>query len=57
MYREKRHFLGGMEYQHAYGCYVDSSRGGTDHFSGRETIFVDGEEAYELDYRGGLIVP
>ncbi|PDT85156.1 DUF5680 domain-containing protein [Sinorhizobium sp. BJ1] len=57
MYREKRHFLGGMEYQHAYGCYIDSSRGATDHFSGRETIFVDGEEAYELDYRGGLIVP
>ncbi|MDK1385062.1 DUF5680 domain-containing protein [Sinorhizobium sp. 8-89] len=57
MYREKRHFLGGMEYQHAYGCYVDSSRGATDHFSGREVIFVDGEEAYELEYRGGLIVP
>ena len=36
---------------------IDSSRGETDHFSGRETIFVDGEEAYELDYRGGLIIP
>jgi hypothetical protein len=57
MYREKGHFLGGMEYQHAYGCYIDSSRGETEHFSGRETIFVDGEEAYELDYRGGLIIP
>ncbi|MDK1376205.1 MULTISPECIES: DUF5680 domain-containing protein [unclassified Sinorhizobium] len=57
MYHDKRHFLGGMEYQHAYGCYIDSSRGGTNHFSGREVIFVDGEEAYELDYRGGLMVP
>ncbi len=57
MYREKRHFLGGMEYRHAYGYYIDSSRGDTGHFSGREVIFVDGEEAYELDYRGGLIVP
>ncbi|WEX78625.1 DUF5680 domain-containing protein [Sinorhizobium numidicum] len=57
MYREKGHFLGGMAYQHAYGCYIDSSSGETEHFSGRETIFVDGEEAYELNYRGGLIVP
>lgn len=57
MYREKRHFLGGMEYRHAYGYYIDSSRGDTGHFSGREVIFVDGDEAYELDYRGGLIVP
>lgn len=57
MYREKRHFLGGMENQHAYGCYIDSSNGETDHFYGHETIFVDGIEAYELDYRGGLIVP
>lgn len=57
MYREKRHFLGGMEYQHAYGRYIDSSRGNTDHFSGREMIFADSEVAYALDYRGGLIVP
>lgn len=55
MYREKRHFLGGMEFRHAHGYYIDSSRGDTEHFSGREVIFVDGEEAYELDYRGGLI--
>ncbi|MEI2301694.1 DUF5680 domain-containing protein [Ensifer sp. MJa1] len=55
MYREKRHFLGGMELRHAHGYYIDSSRGDTGHFSGHETIFVDGEEAYELEYRGGLI--
>lgn len=57
MYREKRHFLGGMQYRHAYGTYIGTSRGDTQHFSGREVIFVDGDEAYELDYRGGLIVP
>jgi len=55
MYQEKRHFLGGMEFRHAHGYYIDSSRGDTAHFSGHEVIFVDGEEAYELDYRGGLI--
>lgn len=55
MYREKRHFLGGMEYRHTYGYYIDTSRGDTAHFSSHEIIFVDGEEAYELDYRGGLI--
>ncbi|WP_429808777.1 DUF5680 domain-containing protein [Ensifer sp. B1-9] len=55
MYQEKRHFLGGMEFRHAHGYYIDSSRGDTGHFSGHEVIFVDGEEAYELDYRGGLI--
>lgn len=55
MYREKRHFLGGMEFRHAHGYYIDSNRGDTEHFSGHEVIFVDGEEAYELDYRGGLI--
>ncbi|MBK5567339.1 DUF5680 domain-containing protein [Ensifer sp. 2YAB10] len=55
MYREKRHFLGGMQFRHAHGYYIDSSCGDTEHFSGHEVIFVDGEEAYELDYRGGLI--
>lgn len=57
MYRQKGHFLGGMEYHHVNGCYVDSCRGETDHFRGRKTIFVNGVQAYELDYRGGLIVP
>jgi hypothetical protein len=55
MYRDKRHFLGGTAFRHALGYYIDNSHGDTDHFSGREVIFVDGEEAYELDYRGGLI--
>ena len=55
MYRDKRHFLGGTEFRHAHGYYIDNSRGDTAHFSGHEVIFVDGEEAYELDYRGGLI--
>ncbi|ASY62409.1 hypothetical protein SJ05684_c09500 [Sinorhizobium sojae CCBAU 05684] len=36
---------------------IDRGDGETDHFSGHETIFVDGEVAYELDCRGGLIVP
>jgi len=27
------------------------------HFRGREVILVGGGEAYELDYRGGLIIP
>ncbi|MGF6252981.1 DUF5680 domain-containing protein [Ensifer sp. LBL] len=57
MYRDKRHFLGGTEFRHAHGYYIDNSRGDTAHFSGHEVIFVDGEEAYELDYRGGLIRP
>lgn len=55
MYLEKQHFLGGMEYRHAHGYYIDRSDGDTRHFTGHEVIFVDGEEAYDLDYRGGLI--
>lgn len=57
MYSQESRFLGGMRYDHKYDLYVDESEGDTAHFRGREVIIVDGREAYELDYRGGLIRP
>ncbi|PKA41068.1 hypothetical protein CWR43_22805 [Rhizobium sullae] len=57
MYAEHQRFLGGMEFEHAFGFYADDSTGDCDHFSGRETIIVEERRAYELDYRGGLIRP
>ena len=57
MYRRRAAFSAECEYDHGYGLYVDESEGDARHFRGREVIFVDGQEAYELDYRGGLIRP
>ena len=57
MYAEHGRFLGGMELQHRLGYYVDSSSGYCSHFTGQEFIEIKGQRAYELDYRGGLIIP
>lgn len=56
LYREGR-FLGGFEWRGEYGTYVDENEGDVRHFHGRETIIVEGTEAYALHYCGGLIVP
>lgn len=56
MYAEGR-FLGGWEWNGPHGVYCDNSMGDVAHFAGRETIAVDGAEAYALDYHGGLIKP
>ena len=56
MYRQGR-FLGGMEFDHPFGRYIDRSDGDCNRFSGHECIMVDGRKAYMLDYRGGLIIP
>ncbi len=41
-----------------WGAKVDGlSEGDCTHFRGHEFILVDGQKAYELDYRGGLIRP
>lgn len=55
LYKQGR-FLGGMSFDHAFGRYVDTSEGDCAHFRGHEFILIDGRRAYELDYRGGLIV-
>lgn len=39
------------------GSIATAPRGDVARFSGRETIAVDGVEAYALDYHGGLIKP
>jgi hypothetical protein len=57
MYAEYRRFLGGIEFEHAFGLYADESVGDCSHFSGREVIVVNERRAYELDYRSGLIHP
>jgi Domain of unknown function (DUF5680) len=57
MYVDQKRFLGGLEFSHAFGHYTDQNRGAFDNFSGQERIVVDGLTAYELDYRGGLVVP
>ena len=54
LYAEGR-FLGGFEWKGPHGLYRDGSAGETAHFHGRETISVEGVEAYALDYFGGLI--
>jgi hypothetical protein len=56
MYRQGR-FLGGMEFDHAFGRYLDRSEGGCERFSGHECIMIDGRKAYLLDDRGGLVIP
>lgn len=56
MYGQGR-FLGGFDWTGPHGRYVDKSDGGVGQFRGRETILVDGVEAYALDYFGGLIRP
>jgi hypothetical protein len=56
LYREDR-FLGGFEWSTPHGIYRDASDGTAASFTGREGIFVDGVEAYRLDYCGGLIKP
>ncbi len=55
LYKQGR-FLGGMTFNHALGNYIDTSEGDCSHFRGHEFIEVDGRKAYELDYRGGLII-
>lgn len=50
-------FLNGFTFEHPLGHYRDASEGDCAHFRGREVILVRGREAYELDYRGGLIIP
>jgi Domain of unknown function (DUF5680) len=57
LYVDEKRFLGSFEFEHLYGRYIDCSTGGCDHFSGREMILVNDRKVYELDYRGGLIVP
>lgn len=57
LYLDEKRFLGGYEFEHAFGRYVDSSSGDCAHFIGHEVIMVNERKAYELDYRGGLIVP
>ena len=56
MYKQGR-FLGGFEWDGEHGKYVDHGDGDASHFRGRETILVEGTEAYGLDYFGGLIKP
>ncbi len=56
LYKEGR-FLGGMIFEHPLGRYIDASEGDCAHFRGHEFILVGGRKAYELDYRGGLIIP
>ena len=50
-------FLGGFEWVGPHGTYRDQSAGDAGHFHGREVILVAGQEAYALDYAGGLIRP
>ncbi len=57
LYLDEKRFLGGFEFEHAYGRYIDHSSGSCNHFTGHEAIMVKDRKAYELDYRGGLIVP
>ena len=50
-------FLGGFEWSGPHGVYLDRSTGDVSHFRGRETIMVCGQQAYALDYCGGLVRP
>lgn len=54
MYRQGR-FLGGFEWSGEHGKYTDENVGGAAHFRGHEAIWVEGREAYALDYHGGLL--
>ena len=57
MYVDQMRFLGGLDFDHAFGHYTDQSSGTFECFSGEERILVGDRIAYRLDYRGGLIVP
>jgi Domain of unknown function (DUF5680) len=54
MYAQER-FLGGFDWHGPHGRYLDWSEGDVTHFRGRETILIEGVEAYALDYFGGLV--
>lgn len=56
LYREKR-FLGGFSWAGPHGVYTDMSNGDWKRFQGRESIEVEGVEAYALNYSGGLTIP
>jgi Domain of unknown function (DUF5680) len=56
MYHRGR-FLGGFEWAGPHGTYQDHSAGDVSHFRGQEVSLVAGEQAYALDYCGGLIKP
>jgi Domain of unknown function (DUF5680) len=47
--------LDNLQWQGPHGLYEIRCEGDIAHFSGRETIAVDGVVAYALDYQGGLI--
>jgi hypothetical protein len=49
--------LDNFEWQGPHGHYAIKSGGTVEHFKGRETIHVNSELAYALDYMGGLIKP
>lgn len=49
--------LDNFEWLGPHGVYKISSEGTISHFKGRETIRVNNELAYALDYFGGLVKP
>ncbi len=49
--------LDNLEFTGSHGIYRITSTGTIQLFSGRETIHVNNELAYALDYHGGLIIP
>jgi hypothetical protein len=55
LYGRERRFLGGFQFEHEFGHYVDVNTGGCHRFTGREHILVGGLEAYVLHYQGGLV--
>ncbi|MFD1745198.1 DUF5680 domain-containing protein [Rhizobium helianthi] len=57
LYTHHQRFLGGFEWHGPHGAYIDTNSGDAARFSGRETISVEGQTAYALDYCGGLIKP
>ena len=56
MYQEKR-FLGGFEIPVGEYTYADGNTGDVRSFQGVETITLDSEIVYRLDYHGGLVKP
>jgi len=56
LYQEGR-FLGGFRKNIENACYIDTSQGSVNGFSGTEEILVDEVAAYRLDYHGGLVKP
>jgi hypothetical protein len=57
LYLEHRRFLGGFQFAHEFGTYIDENQGDFDRFSGRERIEIGGVEVYALIYHGGRILP